>query len=255
MRTSIFALFYFLSLSSAQGQTASIRPAASVTKPASSASPVIVIGFLGGFVKHDNLVHSGVQVAARLREDYPSTVYVGSFENHRGEQAHAAVLKLLDSDNDGVLSADEKRNARIIIYGISWGGSETVNLARSLESDGIPVLLTIQVDSVSKLGENDETIPSNVSEAINFYQPDGLLHGRAHIRAEDANRTRIIGNVRYDYKETPIRCEQYPWFARVFTKTHIQIECDPKVWDRVESLIRSKLPPPSPRISAKSSPQ
>jgi hypothetical protein len=255
MRISILALFYFLSLSSAQGQAPSMQLAASTRESNSSSAPVIVIGFLGGFVKHDNLVHSGVQVAARLREDYRSTVYVGAFENHRGEQAHAAVLKLLDGNNDGVLSADEKRNARIIIYGISWGGSQTVNLARSLESDGIPVLLTIQVDSVSKLGENDETIPSNVSEAINFYQPDGLLHGRPQIRAEDANRTRIIGNVRYDYKETPIRCEQYPWFARVFTKTHIQIECDPQVWNRVESLIRSKLPPPTPNGSAKSSAQ
>jgi hypothetical protein len=253
MRILICVLFYFLSLSSAYGQTAPMRLAAATAESSSSAAPVIVIGFVGGFVKHDNLVHSGVQVASRLREDYRSTVYVGSFENHRGEQAHAAVLKLLDSNNDGVLSVDEKRSARIIIYGISWGGSETVNLARSLESDGIPVLLTIQVDSVSKVGENDEVIPSNVSEAINFYQPDGLLHGRPQIRAADANRTRIIGNVRYDYKQTPIRCEQYPWYDRVFAKTHTQIECDPKVWNRVESLIRSKLPPPNSNVSAKSS--
>jgi hypothetical protein len=25
-------------------------------------------------------------------------------------------------------------------------------------------------------------------------------------------------------------------------KPHIEIECDPRVWDRVESLIRSNLP-------------
>ena len=34
--------------------------------------PVIVIGFVGGFIKHDNLVHSEVQLAARLRKAYPS---------------------------------------------------------------------------------------------------------------------------------------------------------------------------------------
>lgn len=253
-RLSICALFYFLSLSVSYAQTASVRLAANTGEPASSA-PVIVIGFVGGFVKHDNLVHGGVQVAARLREDYRSGVYIESFENHRGEKAHAAILKLLDIDHDGVLSSDEKRNARIILYGISWGASETVNLARELQSDGIPVLLTIQVDSVSKFGENDETIPANVAEAINFYQPDGLLHGRPQIRAADANHTHIIANIRYDYKQTPVRCERYPWYDRVFAKTHTQIECDPKVWNRVESLIRSKLPPIGANASAQNSAQ
>jgi hypothetical protein len=253
----ICALFYFLSLAVLHGQTASLRPAANTTAgtPSAAPPPAIVIGFVGGFVKHDNLVHAGVQVAARLREDYRSGVHVESFENHRGEKAHAAILQLLDSNHDGVLSPEEKRNARIIIYGISWGASETVNLARELERDGIPVLLTIQVDSVPKFGENDALIPANVGEAINFYQPDGLLHGRPEIRAADANRTQIIGNFRYDYKETPIHCEQYPWYDRVFAKTHTQIECDPKVWSKVESLIRSKLPPPSATASAQLSAQ
>jgi hypothetical protein len=214
-------------------------------------APTIVIGFVGGFVRHDNLVHSGVQVAARLRDDYRSGVYVESFENHRGEKARAAILRLLDADHDGVLSPEEKRNARIIIYGISWGGSETVNLARELEKDGIPVLLTIQVDSVSKIGENDSLIPANVGAAVNFFQPDGLLHGRPEIRAADASRTEILGNFRYDYKKTPIRCEQYPWYDRVFAKTHTQIECDPKVWNKVESLIRSKLPASASSSSAR----
>ena len=47
------------------------------------------------------------------------------------------------------------------------------------------MLLTIQVDSISKRGENDALIPANVAEAINFYQPNGLLHGQAQIRAAD----------------------------------------------------------------------
>jgi hypothetical protein len=255
MRTSICALFYFLSLGVLHGQSLSLQPLANTTANTSSAAPVIVIGFVGGFVKHDNLVHSPVQLAARLREEYRSGVHIESFENHRGEQAHAEILRLLDSDRDGVLSPEEKRNARIIIYGISWGGSETVNLARELEKDGVPVLLTIQVDSVQKSGENDTVIPSNVGEAVNFYQPDGVLHGRPQIRAADASRTQILGNFRYDYKETPIRCEQYPWYDRVFAKTHTQIECDPTVWSKVEALIRSKLPPPAPSASAQLSAQ
>jgi hypothetical protein len=226
----------------------------SSAESAKQPSQIIVIGFVGGFVRHDDLVHSGVQLAARLRQDYPSGVYVNTFENHQGEQAHREVLSLLDSNHDGTLSADEKRNARVVIYGHSWGGSETVALAKQLNRDGIPVLLTIQVDSVAKSGEDDSVIPANVAQAINFYQSDGLLHGRPAIRAADPAHTRILGNFRQDYAAKPIRCNAYPWWDRIFMKSHIEIECDPRVWKRVESLIRSQLPPPTRATSALNAP-
>jgi hypothetical protein len=195
----------------------------------------IVVGFVGGFVRHDNGIHSGVQLAKNLRETYGSTVYVETFENRHRSRAHEKILQLLDTDRD-------KQNARIILYGHSWGASEAVTLASELGKDGIPVLLTIQVDSVSKVGERDTVIPSNAAQAINFYQPRGLIHGPSEIRAADATKTRIIGNVRFDYRDNPIKCPDYPWYARTFMKPHIEIECDPRVWDRVESLIRSNLP-------------
>jgi pimeloyl-ACP methyl ester carboxylesterase len=222
---------------------------------AKRAPKVIVIGFVGGFVRHDDPVHSGVQLAARLRQDYPSGVYVNTFENHQGDQAHRQVLQLLDTNRDGALSSDEKRNARVVIYGHSWGASEAVALANQLNRDGVPVLLTIQVDSVAKSGENDSVIPANVAQAINFYQSDGLLHGRPAIRAADPERTRILGNFRQDYAAKPIRCDAYPWWDRIFMKSHIEIECDPRVWRQVESLIRSKLPPPTRSTAAVSSSQ
>jgi hypothetical protein len=212
----IRALAAFLSIVLAQGQP-------------------IVVGFVGGFVRHDNVIHSGVQLANNLREVYGSGVHVETFENRHRSKAHEKILQLLESDRD-------KQNARIILYGHSWGASEAVTLAGELEKDGIPVLLTIQVDSVAKIGERDTIIPSNVVQAVNFYQPHGLFHGRSEIRAADAAKTRIIGNFRLDYRDNPIKCAQYPWYARVFMKPHIQIECDPRVWDRVESLIRSNLP-------------
>ena len=203
---------------------------------------MIVIGFVGGFIRHDNFVHSGVQLAARIRRDYLSGVYVQVYENRRVEQAHAQILKLLDTNRDGTLSRDEKQKARIVIYGHSWGGSETIALARELQRDGIPVLLTIQVDSVAKLGEDDAVIPANVAEAANFYQASGLVHGRAEIRAADPSRTQILGNYRFDYSAKPVRCSGYPWYAVALESSHIAIECDPTVIHDVESLIRSKLP-------------
>jgi hypothetical protein len=205
--------------------------------------PVIVVGFVGGFVAHDNMVHSGVQLAARLHDVYPAGVYVEVFENRRREKAHGEILKILDADHDGKLSDEEKQKARIIIYGISWGASETVALAKELDGEHIPVLLTIQVDSVAKIRENDEVIPANVGEAANFYQSDGLLRGRPRIRPADETRTRILGNFHFEYKSKNIRCDKYPWYDRAFVKYHTEIECDPAVWSQVESLIRSKLPP------------
>lgn len=222
------------------GQSGSASPATS--SDSSTSSPVIVIGFMGGFIKHDNAVHSGVQLATHLRHDYASGVYVEVFENRRREKAHQEILRLLSKNHDGTLTAEEKQNARVIIYGMSWGASETVTLARELERDGIPVLLTIQVDSISKIRQNDAVIPANVAEAANFYQPSGVLHGQPQIRAADGSRTRILGNYRFDYKSKPIRCDTYPWYDRVFTKTHTEIECDPTVWNQIESLIRAKVP-------------
>jgi len=239
--TSIAVFFLTVSAVLASGQTASER---AVSAPvASPAPPAIVIGFVGGFVGHESNIHGGVQLADHLRAEYPSGVHVGVFENHRGEAAHQEILQLLDTNHDGALSSEEKHNARIIIYGHSWGGSETVNLARELQKDGIPVLLTIQIDSVRKPGEDDAVIPANVVQAANLYQSSGLVHGRTLIRAADPAHTQIIGNFKFDYTQHPISCAGYPWYARLFERSHIEIECDPVVSDQVEVLVRSKLPP------------
>jgi len=148
----------------------------------------------------------------------------------------------LDTNRDRILTPEEKRNARIIIYGHSWGGSEAITLARELEKEGIPVQLTIQVDSITKIRQNDSLIPANVAQAANFYQPNGFLHGQSEIRAADPGHTSILGNFRFDYKASPYNCSDYPWYDRLFVKPHTQIECDPRVWKQAESLIRSDLP-------------
>jgi hypothetical protein len=204
--------------------------------------PVIVMGFVGGFVRHDDIVHSEVQLAARLRKAYPLGVDVETFESYRGDSAGMRIHTLLDTNHDGTLTPAEKQNARIILYGHSWGASEAITVARELEKDGIPVLLTVQVDSISKMRQNDEVIPANVAQAVNFYQPDGFVHGQSAIRAADPTRTKIIGNFRFDYKTSPYTCNEYPWYDWVFVKAHTQIECDPNVWKQAEDLIRADLP-------------
>jgi hypothetical protein len=215
----------------------------SVRALAAPPSPtVIVIGFVGGFVHRNNTLHREIQLANHLRKDYPSGMEFEIFENHLGRQAHQEILRLLDSDHNGALSTEEKLKARIVLYGHSWGATEAVTTARALQKDGVPVLLTIQVDSVAKLGDDDRSIPPNVAQAVNFYQLNGFLHGQRQIVAADPLHTQILGNFRFDYKANSVNCDGYPWYARIFMKPHIEIESDPRVWDQVESLIRSKLP-------------
>ena len=112
------------------------------------------------------------------------------------------------------------------------------------------MLLTLQVDSVSSPARNDTTIPANVAQAANFYQSHGLVRGHHDIRAADAARTRIIGNFQFDYEKSSLNCAEYPWYDRMFVKPHTQIECDPMVWEQVESLIRANLLPLTPSGSA-----
>ena len=202
---------------------------------------VIVIGFVGGFARSDDQKHPEVQFAESLREHYRSDIYAEVFGNHHGRKALHEVMRLLDTDGNGALSSAEKDNARIIIYGHSWGAAETVVLARELGKRDIPVLLTIQLDSIAKFGRNDSMIPSNVADAINFYQSRGPLHGRAQIFATNPAQTRILGNLHMTYKDHPIRCDNYPWFARTFNKPHHEIENDPRVWDHAASLIDSEV--------------
>jgi pimeloyl-ACP methyl ester carboxylesterase len=221
-------------------------PAVQAQEHESRTAPAIVVGFVGGFIRHDDLVHSEVQLAARLRKDYPSGVAVETFESYRGERARKRIHALLDANHDGHLTADEKQNARIILYGHSWGASAAIAVARELGNDGIPVLLTIQIDSVAKFYQNDTLIPANVAQAANFYQPDGIVHGPPAIHAADPTRTKILGNFMFEYKNNPYTCNEYPWYDRIFVKPHTQIECDPGVWAQAEALIRSALPTAAP---------
>jgi hypothetical protein len=182
-----------------------------------------------------------VQVAKSLSEAYPNAIHVATFENRRMDDAHALILNLLGVKSASSLTEQQKRSAHIILYGHSWGACAVVSLARQLKTEGIPVLLTVQVDSVSKAGRDDQTIPDNVRYAANFYQDKGFIRGQPKIVAADASRTTILGNYFFDYSAHPIACPEYPWYTRFFMRSHIEIECDQKVWQRVENLIREQL--------------
>lgn len=212
--------------------------APAVARSASSRPLRLIVGFMGGRVRANNLLHMEATVAQDLRDRNGKDLKVLVFANHDGGAALRTVLNLIDCNGDHTISDAERHSVDIAIYGHSWGASEAINLARSLQKERIPVALTVQVDSVQKPGEDDADIPANVREAVNLYQRDGLLRGRDSIRAEDASKTRIVLNERYHYGAAhPIDISRFPWFARTFMRQHIMIENDPEVWSRVEGLL------------------
>jgi len=212
----------------------------------------IIIGFVGGFVRSDDIRHPEVEFAAHLREIYPSVVHTEVFANHDGTHALHRVLALLSEDGTAVPASRGTQRATIIIYGHSWGASQAVTLARDLGRMGIPVSLTIQVDSVHKPGHEDAVIPPNVRNAVNFYQANGLIHGRSRIRAADPERTNIIGNFRMSYQGRHIHCDNYPWIARHLNRPHHEIENDPRVWEQIAAMIESELVQRIPALEASS---
>jgi hypothetical protein len=205
------------------------------------AQGLIVIGFLGGFAKSGDANHPEVWFGDYLRELYSSAAEISVMSNHQRRKAISEVLRLLDTDGDGILSAAEKAQAKIIVYGHSWGASEAATFARELEPLGIPVLLTVQIDIVAKLGQRPVLIPRNVEAAINFFQSEGPLHGRPEVVAEDPERTKILGNLHMSYEGHPVDCGNYPWFARTFNKPHHEVENDARVWQQIAAIIDSRL--------------
>jgi hypothetical protein len=207
----------------------------------------IIIGFLGGYVKRNDAKHPEVLFAKYLGKRYGPTVYSGIFGNHEGKQALEDVIRRLNDDK-GVSTSPA--TVKVILYGHSWGASQTLILARELQRRGIPVALTIQIDSVKKhgFGPDDRTVPANVARAVNFYQRKGLTPGQPLIVAADTTQTEILGNFHRTYGDNHINCDNYRWLSRVFNKDHNEIENDPWIWDQVTSFIDSELLETNPEI-------
>ena len=198
----------------------------------------LVIGFLGGWERWDDPDRGVRKLAVELRG--MRGVYAETMSNHRQSLALALIQAAFDWNHNGRLDPDERAGARVILYGQSLGGSAAVRLARKLEALGLPVLLTVQIDSV---GRNDGVIPANVAAAANLFQHDGPpIMGRTRIRAEDPSRTRILGNFRYRYWFKDVDMSSATWARKHMGGAHARMELDPAVWAQVGRMIRQAIP-------------
>ena len=205
----------------------------------------LIIGIVGGRQSWNNDKLSVRQLALRLRDRDMPGVRVETLENAQRPLAVQLIRKALDRDSDGTLSGGERESARIILYGLSFGAAAVAKLSWELDTMGIPVLLTVQVDSV---GVGDASIPPNVRRAANFYQPNGwFIKGEPEIRAADPARTKIIGNFKYDYSNKDVDISHVHWFRKLFRVAHAKMSFDPDVWAEVETLIINVIQPAGER--------
>ncbi|MDE2665176.1 MAG: hypothetical protein OXI69_03400 [Acidobacteriota bacterium] len=199
----------------------------------------LVLGFMGGRDSWRNTEVGVGRTAQWLRRKALPGVHVETVENLKRDLALRLVRACLDSNGDGRLQPEERGGARIVLYGQSFGGAAVVKFARQLDRLDIPVLLTIQVDSV---GRGDGLIPPNVRAAANLYQDNGrFIRGEAPIRAADSSRTRILGNFRFDYSNLDIDLSHLPWYKTIARRAHAKMDRDPEVWLKVEELLLDAL--------------
>ena len=198
----------------------------------------LVIGFLGGYDRWDDDHRSVRQLVMKLR-DRPG-VYAESVSNHHRALAVKLIRGALDTNRNGQIDPEEAANARVILFGQSWGGAAAIATARALGRLGVPVLLTAQIDSV---GAHDAVIPENVRAAVNFYQHDPFttIHGRKQIRAADPTRTTILGNFEASYVFRSLDESNASKARQVFGGSHTKMELDPVVWNRVETYISDAI--------------
>jgi len=219
------------------------QPADLATRTPLAKGETLVIGFLGGRDSWDDGRRSVRRLALKLRRmDLPG-VHVETFENTRRDLALDFVRDAFDRDRNGTLDPAERSSIRLLIYGQSFGGAAVVKLARQLGELGVPVQLTVQVDSI---GRADAVIPANVRRAANLFQRNGwFIRGEQPIQAADPERTEILGNFEYDYSEPTIDLSDVPFWKKAFRYPHTRMEHDPAVWGKVESLLLRDLPQPA----------
>lgn len=201
---------------------------------------LLILGFMGGRESWDNEKRGVRKLALKLRSMNLPGVHVETVENKKRKLAVELIRNAFDRDRDGRLDARERASARLVVYGQSFGGAAVVKLARQLKEMGVPVLLTVQVDSV---GRGDKVIPSNVRRAANLFQRDGLIiKGEREIRPEDPDRTTIVGNFKFDYEGKKVNLSEVSWLKRLFQAAHTKMDHDPEVWALVERLILDVVP-------------
>jgi len=230
---ALFLFLLFVGPHTVSRCTAGQRYRDFTTKTPLEAGQILIIGFMGGREPWNNEDRNVRKLALKLRS-LPN-LKVETVENRKRKLAIELIQHAFDRNSDGQLDETERASVQLIVYGQSFGGAAVVKLAKQLQKIGIPIALTVQVDSV---GLGDRIIPANVRTAANLFQRNGwLIRGEREIHAEDSSKTTILGNFKYDYADNKIDISRVSFVKKAFRYAHTRMEYDPEVWKTVEELI------------------
>lgn len=81
-------------------------------------------------------------------------------------------------------------DGKLVLGGHSMGADNLVNIVNDNKDIKVDKLITLDI---SDYGTNDNQIPSNVTEAVNFYQTSGSVGG-TRVEATDGNTTSKVTN-------------------------------------------------------------
>ena len=173
---------------------ASFFPRQARSQPKSSVKcRVVVVGYTGGLDTPGNPYSGIVEIRDRLRALNHPDLCVRTFSAYTWWHGYHWVRSKFGIAGSQVLSSEElAAGPKVIVYGHSFGGWATHSLSRRLQGNGIPVVLTVQIDTV---GIKDTAVPTNVGEAANYHRKAFFPpYGQSEIYATDPGKTRILGN-------------------------------------------------------------
>jgi pimeloyl-ACP methyl ester carboxylesterase len=194
-----------------------------------SGCKIIYAGFVGAMETSDHKASGIVQIRDTLRGPAYGDVCASSFVPYNPSAGLDWILAHFPVHSGRFSPEEAQAGPRIILAGHSTGGWATLAVARELRDRGIPVELTIQVDSV---GIDDVTVPSNVKQGAIFYAHDCLMFMTTkRLKLQDASKTTIVAHV------------------LVKGASHLSITRDPRIRELVLKTIerlRSGRSSPSP---------
>jgi len=201
----------------------------------------LILGFLGGFERWDDESRGVRKLATKIDAMNIPNVHIETLENRNRDLAIKFIQNTYDRDQNGFLDDWERNSARLILYGHSLGGAAVVEISRELKKMGVPILLTVQIDSVD-LVYDDHIIPSNVKRAANLFQSDGwILQGEDKIKPENPDKTKVLANIRFVYQGKNVDMSSLSWERKLFSIPHAKMDADPEVWATVEQMILSEI--------------
>ncbi len=238
-RVAAVLVAVLLSAALAGPQAAGAQHTGDFTTPTPLASgSTLILGFLGGGKRSGDENRPAIQLAERLRVLEIPAVYIETTGHDRYVQALKLVEAATRRDAKGRCPVQGCSKIQLLLYGRGEGGATVLRLARELKSLGLPVALTVQVDTA---GRSDGVIPSNVARAANLYDAGAATAGGTRIRAEDPAKTQILANLLFSEDGKWLDLPEGVSPGRPRHARSAQFDSDPQVWNRVEDYILEEM--------------